>query len=258
MFSILGPGLATTNNNGKGGVSFPINASSALSAYQSRLISAWEFAETNGSRSDSRGANHLTDNNTVASGTGVATNDALAAVFVSANLEYLSRAAGTISGIENKSDNFSIEVALKHNSIGVGQTIIAKGATSNTIPGLWLQTLASGRPQITLGNGTSRVSVNPTNVFTTATLYHIIVTFDRSGNMVMYINNAAGTGTSSASIAGITGSLGNSTPLTIGQTSSVTYLDADVGFVRFWDGLLDSTDRSYLYNSGALRGYTQL
>ena len=233
--------------------------SSPLSAYQQRTISSWEFNESsNAPRMDSRAANHLTDNNTVPTVSGVATNDTFAASFTAGNFEFLSRSAGTISGIENKSDNFSIEVAFKINATGIGQTIIAKGATSNTIPGFWLQIQTSNRLQITLGNGTSRVSVNPTNVLTTSTLYHVICTFDRTGNMAMYINNVAGTGTSSASIAGITGSLGASTDLTIGQTSSVTYMSGDVGFVRVWDGLLDATDRSYLYNSGALRSYEQL
>jgi hypothetical protein len=236
-----------------------LNKGMGLSAYQLRLISAWEMTESSGARNDSRGTNHLTDNNTVTSGAGVATNDALAAVFTAANFEYLSRAAGTVTGIESKTGDFSIEIALKFNAnIGVGQTIIAKGATSDAIKGFWLQKQTSARLQITLGNGTSRVSVNPTNVLTTATLYHIICTFDRDGNMEMFINNVAGTGTSSASIAGITGDLGTSSPLTIGQTSSVTYADMDVGFARFWDGLLDSTDRSYLYNSGSLRSYSQL
>lgn len=237
---------------------FCLNRSGAT-AYQSRLISAWEFNEaSNQARLDSRGSNHLTDNNTVPTVTGVASGDASAARFLAGNFEYLSRSAGTITGIENKSDNFSLEAAFKLNALGVTQTIIAKGATSNTIPGFWLQVQTSNRLQITLGNGTSRVSVNPTNVLTTGTLYHVVVTCDRTGNMAMYINNVAGTGTSSASIAGITGSLGASTDLTIGQTSSVTYLSGDIGYVRFWDGLLDSTDRSYVYSSANLKEYAQL
>ncbi len=231
---------------------------SSLSAYQLRTISAWEMEESSGARSDSRGTNHLTDNNTVGSAAATSTNGGTAAVFVAASLESLSRAQGTISGIENKSGNFTIEMAITLNSTGITQTIIAKGATSDTIPGFWCFVNSSNRFQITLGNGTSRVSVNPTNVLTTATLYHIVCTCDRSGNMSVYINNVLGTGTGAASIAGITGNLGDTTPLTIGQTSSTTYANMKMDFIRFWDGLLDSTDRSYAYNSGNLRSFAQL
>jgi len=229
------------------------------SYYKNKVISAWEFNEaSNSARLDSKSTNHLTDNNTVPTVTGVATNDAAAARFVPGNFEFLSRTNGTIGGIENKTDNFSIEMAFKLNATGITQTIIAKGATSDAIPGFWCFVNTSNRFQITLGNGTGRVSVNPTNVLTTATLYHFICTCDRAGNMSVYLNNALGTGTGAAAISGITGSLGNTTTLTIGQTSSTTYLSADVGFVRFWNGVLSSTERTYLYNSGALRSYAQL
>lgn len=214
--------------------------------------------EDSGTRSDSRGTNHLTDNNTVGSATATSANGGKAAVFVAANLEFLSRTQGTVTGIESKSGNFSIEMAVTLNATGATQTIIAKGATSDAIPGFWCFVNSSNRFQITLGNGTSRVSVNPTNVLTTATLYHIICTCDRSGNMSVYINNVLGTGTGAAAISGITGNLGSSTALTIGQTSSTTYASMNMDFIRFWDGLSDSTDRTYLYNSGALRGYNQL
>lgn len=230
----------------------------SFTAYQLRLISAWEFDEVAGARADSRAANHLTDNNTVASGTGVATNDSKAAVFVAGNLEYLSRAAGTQIGIDNKSGDFSVEIAFTLSALGVTQTLIGRGATSNTIKGFWCFINTSNRFQITLGNGTSRVSVNPTNVLTTATLYHIICTCDRDGNMSVYINNSLGSGTGAASIAGITGDLGNVYEFLIGQVAAVTHLSGSIGFVRMWDGLLDSTDRTYLYNSGNLRSFAQL
>jgi hypothetical protein len=73
---------------------------------------------------------------------------------------------------------------------------------------------------------------------------------------VMYLNNS---NIGSTSIASVAGSLGSSSNLTIGQTSGTTYLSADVSYVRFWDGLLDSgTDVPYVYNSANLRSYNQL
>lgn len=231
-----------------------------LSPYQQLLIADWEFNEPSGARSDS-GPNGYTlaDNNTVGSGPGVAANDAVAAVFVAANSEYLSRTAGTSPAIEGRTTNFSIEIAFRINAgIGTTQTLFAKGATANNIAGFWFQLQTTGRIQMTLGDGTTRVSVNPTNVLTTATTYHVIVTFDRTGNMVMYINNVAGTGTSSVSIAAIPGNLGNTSLLLVGGLNSSTFSSTDIGFVRIWNKVLDSTERSYLYNSGALRSYAQL
>lgn len=229
------------------------------SGYQERLISDWEFDESAGARFDIKGLNHLTDNNTVTSGTGVANYDSRAAVFVSGNSEYLSRAAGTITGVDNKTDDFSIETAFKINAnITTTQTIYARGATANNIPGFWLFLNTSSRLQITFGNGTSRVSVNPTNALSLNTLYHVVCTFDRDGNMSMYINNALGSGTGAASISGVQGSLGNNQPFNVGAVSGVTYADMNLGFLRIWDGLLSTTDISYLYNSGNLRSFAQL
>jgi hypothetical protein len=53
----------------------------------SGLVSYWKLNEESGDRADSVGSNTLTDNNTVASATGMRGN---AASFVSANTEYLS------------------------------------------------------------------------------------------------------------------------------------------------------------------------
>lgn len=234
----------------------PSVIANGLSAYQQRVISAWEFNEaSNSARLDSRGSNHLTDNNTIPTVTGLTANDAFAGRFTSGNFEYASRSAGTISGIENKADDFAIEMNIKFNTVGILQTIIAKGATANNIPGFWVFLSATNRLQLNIGNGTSRVTLNPATTLSGSTNYQIILNCDRDGNAEFFVNNSS---IGSISIASIPGGLGSATDLTIGQTSSVTYLSADVGSIRFWDGLLNSTDRTYLYNSGVFREYTQL
>lgn len=229
----------------------------SLTPYQLRLISAWEYSETSNQPAvDSRGSNHLDDNNAVPRVTGLAANDATAARYVAGNLDYHSRPAGTITGIDNKTTDFTIEIAFYLNAVGVIQTLFAKGGTADNVAGVWLFISATNRLQATIGNGTSRVSLNPATTLSASTLYHLVVSFDRDGNAVMYLN---GSSIGSTSIAGVAGSLGSSSNLTIGQTSGVTYLSADVSYVRFWDGLLDSgTDVPYVRNSGNLRSYAQL
>lgn len=235
--------------------SFCLNKS-GISSYQSRLISAWEFNDaSNQPRLDSKGSNHLTDNNTVPTVTGLASGDASAARFTSGNFEYLSRSQGTITGIENKADDFAIETHFKLNAVGVIQTLIAKGATANNIAGFWVFVSATNRLQLNLGNGTARVTLNPATTLSISTNYHLVLNCDRDGNAEFFLNNSS---IGSISIASIPGGLGGSTPLTIGQTSGVTYLSADMSYMRFWDGLLDATNRAYLINSGNLREYNQL
>lgn len=57
---------------------------------QTGIVSYWKLDETSGTRIDSIGANNLTDNNTVLSGTGKASNGAL---FAAANSESLSKSS---------------------------------------------------------------------------------------------------------------------------------------------------------------------
>lgn len=252
-------------NNSKDSTSVSIHEESqalrtSLTAYQLRLISAWEFNETsagvfNVPRADSRGLNHLTDNNSTPSASGLASGDALAARFVSGNFNFFSRTAGTITGIEGKTGDFAIETHFKLNSVGVIQTLIAKGATANNIAGFWVFVSATNRLQLNIGNGTARVTLNPATTLSVSTNYHLVLNCDRDGNAEFFLNNSS---IGSISIASIPGGLGSSTDLTIGQTSGVTYLSADVSYVRFWDGLLDATDRTYLRNSGNLKEYSQL
>ena len=179
--------------------------------------------------------------------------------FVLANSEYLSRTGGTMAGIDSISTNFSIEIAARFDtaSMATQSTLFGKGATADAIRGIWINKGSSDRPQATIGNGTSRVTVNPTNVVTVGSLQHWVITVDRSGNMIVYVNGSLGTGTASASIAAISGDLGTIN-LTMGGLSGFTFCEAEMGLVRFYNTVLSSTQVSYLYNSGALRSYSNL
>lgn len=185
--------------------------------------------------------------------------DSASARFVLANSEYLSRTGGTVTGLDSYSGNFSVELAVRPESFGIAtqQTYVGKGATSNGSKGFWINKNGSSRPQITLGDGTTRVTVNPSNVFSAGVLYHIVCTINRSGNMSMYINGALGTGSPTASISAIPGDLGT-VDLTIGGLSSSTFNEGEIGFVRIYNKELSSGDVTYLYNSGALRSYANL
>lgn len=235
---------------------------SELSASLQAKVKWWvPMNQTSGNETEEKSSNTITAVNTPTYRCGIysTAQDTKSARFVQANSERLSRTAGTCTGIDSITSDFSIEAAVRYDSTGLltQTTIFGKGATSDGVKGVWLNKNGSPRFQVTLGNGVSRVTVNPTNTVTAGVLYHIVVTADRDGNMVMYINGALGTGTASASIAGITGDLG-ATELNIGGLNGSTYSEGEVGFIRFYNYALSSTDVTYLYNSGSLRSYANL
>lgn len=235
---------------------------SALSAALQAKVAWWvPMDQTSGNETEVKNSGTITAVNapTYRCGNYITTQDSKSARFVQANSERLSRTAGTCTGIDSISSNFSVEMAVRYDSTGIltQTTILGKGATSDPSKGIWINKNGSPRFQVTLGNGTSRVTVNPTNTVTAGVLYHVVVTADRSGNMSMYINGALGTGSPTASIAGITGDLGTN-ELSIGGLNGSTYSEGEIGFIRFYNYALSSTDVTYLYNSGSLRSYANL
>lgn len=220
-----------------------------------------DFNQTSGNETDAKTGSTATALGTPTYRCGIyrTAQDSGSARFVIASSERLSRIGGTVNGLDAISSNFSIETACRFDATGLATqtTIVGKGATSDSIKGFWLNKNGTPRMQCTLGNGTSRISVIPTNTITAGVLYHVVVTFDRSGNMSMYINGSLGTGVGATSISGIAGDLG-STDLTIGGLSGSTFSECEIGFVRVYNYALSSTDVTYLYNSGSLRSYSNL
>jgi hypothetical protein len=82
--------------------------------------------EENGTRIDCFGANHLTDNNTVAYAAGKQGN---AALFASADSEYLSIADNASLSMGNNAD-FTVGGWVNLSTLGSLRALIAKGASS--------------------------------------------------------------------------------------------------------------------------------
>lgn len=224
---------------------------------------AWfvPFNQTSGNETDAVTSATVTALNTPTARCGAyrTAQDLGSARFIISNSERLSRTGGSVTGIDSYSGNFSIELAFKTDtaSTAASTTLFGKGATGDAIKGIWIQKTSADRPQATLGNGTSRVSVTPTNTVTAGALQHWVITVDRSGNMSLYVNGSLGTGVAAASVAGISGDLGT-VDLNIGGLVGSTFFEGEIGFTRVYNYVLSSGDVTYLYNSGALRSYANL
>lgn len=88
----------------------PAVMASGIGTLDIGLEAHWLLDEASGTRNDAFGANHLTDNNTVTSGTGVKGNSAF---FTAANTEFLSRAdnASLSFGNEDMTITFWVKLA---------------------------------------------------------------------------------------------------------------------------------------------------
>lgn len=90
------------------------------------IVSRWKLDEASGTRADSVGSNTLTDNNTVASGTG--NNSTTCADFESANSEYLSITDAAQTGLDITTD-FSFGLWINPESITGTHRLFMKWTT---------------------------------------------------------------------------------------------------------------------------------
>lgn len=184
---------------------------------QTGIVSYWKLDETSGTRADSIGANSLTDNNTVLSGTGKVSN---AADFEASNSEYLS--AADSSDWDFGLDGYSVSKWIYFESVGSPRIW--------SIGGDW----ASGKG-ITLGysggtlsfynNGNAGTSDLFTWTPTSGVWYHL--SFVRDGANINFKVNSA-QHTSSANTDNIDGGTGG---MTLGVWSGTLN--------NYFDGLMD-------------------
>lgn len=225
------------------------------------LVSYWDLNDAaNGVRLDKLGSNHLTDNNTVGTNTGPDSVSNSAADFVAANLEGLTRAGASCTGIDSITSDFTINAWVYATNASTQKTIFRKGAGSDVNPGFWLQIAAVGRYACIYGDGSAaRKSITPTGtaVVSLNTWTMVTVTFDRDGLMSMFINTGVPTGTSTTSIATQPGNIGTSS-MDIGGNGVSTSFDGRIARVAFWNRLLSGAEITSLYNGGVGRLYSQL
>jgi hypothetical protein len=99
-----------------------MNVTPAQAAIEDDLVACWDMDETSGTRYDSAGSNHLTDNNTVGYTTGKIGN---AASFISDNTEKLDIADN--NNVSSDGRSFTVSLWVNWQSVSnPGQTPILK------------------------------------------------------------------------------------------------------------------------------------
>lgn len=225
------------------------NVTSGPSALLTNLVSYWKLNEASGTRSDSHGTNHLTDNNTVGSGTGVISN---AASFVKANSEYLSCASNSTLQMSSNT-SFTISAWVKINSSAIAHQFVTKdddAANSRDF------TLDFGGAPIQLRwyikGGAYLVTSGGTGV--AGTWYHLVAWYDSSnGQLHLRINDTV----TYDSATGATGTDVSAAEFRIGAreyAANEDYADGLIDEVGLWKRVLTSGEITQLYNSGS--GFT--
>jgi hypothetical protein len=212
------------------------------------LVSYWKLDETSGTRNDSWGSNHLTDNNTVTSATGIQGNDA---VFVRANSEYLSCASN--STLEMSSVSFTIAAWVKLTTVpssgsGIEYSLVTKDSASGRDYTLcYVATAGSfGGFRFYVSGGGS--GVVETGVPATAAVWYFVVAWYDNGIIYIRVNDL-----STSSLAAPTPVVSN-TEFRIGARQYSTnqdFADAEIDEVGLWKRVLSPAEITQLYNGGA-------
>lgn len=157
---------------------------------------------------------------------------------------------GNGSGLDMGTDDWSVAAWVK---MGTNQnvypTILAKGASSNSVPGYWMYVYGS-RIRFTIGDGTQRITTYSEILnLTDNSWHHIAVTADRDGNATFYFDgNAAGT----YDVSSFNGKIlaNSSRTLTIGGSGgSTSFFNGKIDEVQIYRRVLSSNEIATLANN---------
>lgn len=214
------------------------------------LVSAWALDEPSGIRHDSHGDKHLTDNNTVGSGTPKL--GAYSANFIRANTEYLSHVDD--SDFDFTRDDFTLAFFVNLNDKTTTQRLITKINTNFEMQVAYSVGLDRYLLQAST-NGTTATQTATASSYgsPTAGAWQFIIAQRNAATDMLGIQVNNGT-LNEASLpsdiydgTGIFTLGGNSAPLG-------GYLD----MVYYWRKILTATQKTWLYNSGNGRSYLEV
>lgn len=215
------------------------------------LVAFWDFEETATSgdvtRYDLVGANNLTSNNSVLSGTGKIGNDA---VFVDANAEYLSIADNAALSITG---DISFSCWVKPQDTGLHILINKYNSTGNQ---RGYQAYLNGGTDFTVvlsSAGTSGVTKTVTSTFSADTWYHLVFTFTASASEGRFYVNGSQVG-ATQTYTGVTSIYNNNAEFLVGANeikTSGNCSDMNMDELGVWSKVLTSTEVTDLYNGGA-------
>lgn len=217
------------------------------------LISYWQLDEASGSRADSHGSSTLTDNNTVASATGILNS---AADFESGNSEWLSAADST--DLSTGDIDFTIACWVNVESFAAStadRTVLAKDdAAGNREYRLWFIGTDGIPHWLVMNNGGANASADWGSALSTGTWYHLVVWHDAAANEIGLVVNAG----TPVTAAFANGPADSTAEFVIGRLNEGAgrYFDGLIDEVGFWKRVLTSGERTSLYNGGAGLAYS--
>lgn len=230
-------------------------------ALRDNLLSWWDLEESSGSRNDEVGANDLTDNNTVTSGSGKV---GTAALFTRTNSEYLEIASAS------QSPDLSINGSNGHIFICAWVYLASKPAAAmqavtkyafsagNREYALYWDNTTDRFTFIVFNSGATSNSVvaNTFGAPSTGTWYFLMAWVDNTANTVnISVNNGTVDSVSltitthNGTAAFRIGAAGNATP--------IEHWDGYIDSIGIFSAVKDTTDRALLYNGGNGVNYAQ-
>jgi hypothetical protein len=204
------------------------------------IIAFWKLGEASGTRNDSVGSNHLSDNNTVTQATGKVGNGA---DFTAINNESLSITDNADLSLE--STDFTISLWLNADLMGAYRRILGKSDGGTSIEYL-LQWNTGDFFTIYAGNGSTFDSTNfAAQSLTTGTWYFVVLWKDTgSGFLNIQVNNGT-----PETLSTIYPNTATGLGFFIGGIGT-EYFDGVIDAVGVWKRVLTADERTALYNSG--------
>lgn len=219
------------------------------------LVSWWSLDETSGTRNDSHGTNHLADSNTVLYGTGKISN---AADFEATNSEYLSIADN--ASLRMGDIDFTVCAWIKAESTAASGIVLSKYDYGATQREFQLEVTSGAYAQFIVSNNGTAITFLQWATFpiSTGTWYFMVAWHDATANTInIQVNN--GTALSTAHTTGV---LNGTSSFAIGSRfnsgTPISFFDGLVDEVSVWKRVLTADERTWLYNSGNGRAYSEL
>lgn len=218
------------------------------------LVSYWKMDEASGTREDIHGPNDLTANGTggVGSATGKINS---AADFELSDSDYLSIADASQTGLDFSGDmsaSFWLNIESAPAS-GEDFTVFSKGSGADGAYALTYSNVG-GTPKLNFwifdsGNPSENINMLVNQTFSTATWYHVVVTFTASTDTAEFFVNGSSLGTASNSL--YSGTTNNSAlPFNIGRYQAGNrYFDGLIDELGMWSKVLSGSEITDLYNS---------
>lgn len=225
-------------------------------AYLTSLVAYYNFNEgSTGTAIDSVGVHNLTDNNTVTSNTGIG-GTGLSREFTYTNSEYFSAANHADFKV---SGDFSFAGWAYFTDVsGANGLSILANTDDFSSQRNWYIAGNTTVLQMQVTDSSSGNSFAQTGgVFSANTWYFIVGTYTASDKIArVYVNNGAAT----AGSALTNGPHTSTAAFAVGAIAAGggNFMAGRQQYFGFWQRLLDSTERTFLYNAGAGRSYADL